>query len=198
MLVHGVKPYRAWGVYTMVYRYRGAGLGAESVYSYSRAVGPPRSGRAVRTARRGVKSSRGGARGAGRASRRGVTARFRLRGSAFRPPAPRRGAPRRFPHRDATWTITRARSLSCAVPVAGSGAGAGRAWAVRGRSEGAGSRGSRCRVSDRNRRAAQSAGSTVSSLKATLNEFQELDRKPQMRETSSAPSSLAIVRHPHP
>ena len=46
--------------------------------------------------------------------------------------------------------------------------------------------------------AAQSAGSTVSSLKATLNEFQELDRKPQMRETSSAPSSLAIVRHPHP
>ena len=157
----------------------------------------PRSGRAVRTARRGVKSSRGGARGAGRASRRGVPARFEA--SRFRVPAgAARGAPRRFPRRDATWTITRARSLSCAVPVAGSGAGAGRAWAVRGRSEGAGSRGSRCRVSDRNRRAAQSAGSTVSSLKATLNEFQELDRKPQMRETSSAPSSLAIVRHPHP
>ena len=52
----------------------------------------PRSGRAVRTARRGVKSSRGGARGAGRASRRGVPARFRLRGSAF-PPAPRAARP---------------------------------------------------------------------------------------------------------
>ena len=90
MLVNGVKPYRAWGVYTMVYRYRGAGLGAETA-CIAEPLGP-RSGRAVRTARRGVKSSRGGARGAGRASRRGVPARFRLRGSAF-PPAPRAARP---------------------------------------------------------------------------------------------------------
>ena len=140
VLVNGVKPYRAWGVYHGV---------PGSRKCIAEPLGP-RSGRAVRTARRGVKSSRGGARGAGRASRRGVPARFRLRGSAF-PPAPRAARPAGFPRRDATWTITRARSLSCAVPVAGSGAGAGRAWAVRGRSEGAGSRGSRCRVSDRNR-----------------------------------------------
>ena len=76
---------------SMVYRYRGAGLGAESV-GIAEPLGP-RSGRAVRTARRGVKSSRGGARGAGRASRRGVPARFRLRGSAFPPARRARRAP---------------------------------------------------------------------------------------------------------
>ena len=73
-----------------VYRYRGAGSW-EPKACIAEPLGP-RSGRAVRTARRGVKSSRGGARGAGRASRRGVPARFRLRGSAF-PPAPRAARP---------------------------------------------------------------------------------------------------------
>ena len=82
VLVNGVKPYRAWGVYHGV---------PGSRKCIAEPLGP-RSGRAVRTARRGVKSSRGGARGAGRASRRGVPARFRLRGSAF-PPAPRAARP---------------------------------------------------------------------------------------------------------
>ena len=180
---------------SMVYRYRGAGLGAESV-GIAEPLGP-RSGRAVRRARRGVKSSRGGARGAGRASRRGVPARFRLRGSAF-PPAPRAARPAgsraetrrgRLPGRG--HSLARSRSQ-----------GRAQGRGVRGPSE-AGPRvqgqegpGVACRTATPC--AAQSAGSTVSSLKATLNEFQELDRKPQMRETSSAPSSLAIVRHPHP
>ena len=178
VLVNGVKPYRAWGVYHGV---------PGSRKCIAEPLGP-RSGRAVRTARRGVKSSRGGARGAGRASRRGVPARFRLRGS------PRS---RRFPRRDVDdypGAVTLLRGPGHGVGRRG-GACVGRPRPVRGCRV---KRVPVSRVGPQPSTVWRRARSTVSSLKATLNEFQELDRKPQMRETSSAPSSLAIVRHPHP
>ena len=90
MLVNGVKPYRAWGVYTMVYRYRGAGLGAESVYS--RAVGP-----AVRPGPSGRPAVGSSQVGVGLAARVGRVVGAFPHASGFAVPRSRRRRARRAP-----------------------------------------------------------------------------------------------------